>query len=150
MYNILYNKNGEINKGVFGNIQGICIDVNDILMIKNVESIPKADKNLINLYRKYLKNLTKDKNITDKYTILNNDNNKKIINSIIMSDWLINEDSILFNKDEYMRRYEIFQNIVNDLKDSSNIIDQSRCIIMQYYIDTIDKLYDKPKIKVLN
>ncbi len=149
MYNIEYNKEKNLKKGIFCNIKSISIDVLDIDMMKNIELLPNGDKNLVNLYHKYLKSKNKD-NIT-RFTILNNSpNNEKVIGSIILCDWLVNEGSIDLNKEEYLRRKGLFKKIIDEIKDTKDITNQYRCLIMQYYIDTINKVYEKDKIKVLS
>lgn len=146
MYTIEYNKELNANKGVLKNIKSISIDEEDILMMKNIDILHGGNKSLFGLYLKYLIFSKKNKNNNERFTILNNGlNNAEVISNIILCDWLINEKSLSLNKEEYLRRKELCQDAINYLSGSNRSYDKKRCILMQYFIDTLDKNLEKDK-----
>lgn len=150
MYSVEYNKETKSNHGTFRNIKSITIDKDDIMMMKNVDIIHGEDKNLFHIYQKYLKFCRKTKDNIDKFTILNdNQNNEEIIASIFLCDWLVNEDGLEINKEVYLQRKKVFQEYIYENKASKRSYDERKCMLMQYFIDTIDKVLENENEKVL-
>ena len=146
MYTIEYNKEANYNQGIFKNIKSITIDKEDILMMKYIDIINGDDKNLVNLYLKYLKFCKKNKTNYDNFTILNDNKfNTEVISSVLLADWLINAGSIQFNSDEYQRRKVNYQGMIDYMKTSKRVHDQHQCMLMQHFIDTLDKALIKEK-----
>lgn len=146
MYKIEYNKEMVNSIGTYRNVKGITIDTSDILMMKYVDTIHNGDKNLVTLYLKYLKHVTKHKDKSSQYEILNNKpENERIIASIISTKWLINEDSLYFNKDVLEKRKEEFLNEIDFLKESKKVNDQQYILLMKYFIDTLDNVLNNKK-----
>ena len=146
MYNIEYNK--EMKKsGSLNNIKSIIIDTEDILMMKNIGLMHNGDRNLIILYLKYLKYTLLKRVKPTKFGIKNTFNNEKIINSIIECNWLINEKALEHDLAGYEKRKEYFQNEINILKDSNRSYDKRQCLLMQYFIDSLEKVKGYTKVK---
>ena len=146
MYTIEYNKEINYNQGIFKNIKSVTIDKEDILMMKYLDIVNGDDKNLVSLYLKYLKFCKKNKTDYDNFTILNDNRaNTDVISSIIFADWLINSGSLQFNIEEYQRRKVNYQSMIEFMKSSKRVHDQHQCMLMQYFIDTLDKTQDKEK-----
>ena len=139
MYNIEYNK--EMRKvGSLNNIKSITIDTEDILMMKNIGLMHNGDRNLIILYLKYLKYCLLKHVKPTKFGIINNASNEDIIKSIIECNWLINEKALEHDSTEYDKRKEYFEKEINLLKDSKKSYDKSQCLLMQYFIDSLEKV----------
>lgn len=139
MYNIEYNKITTKN-GTLNNISSITIDSDDILMMKYVDILHKGDRNLVILYLKYLKYCYLKRVKPDKFGIKNNSKNENLINSIIACDWLINEQSIKLNIEALEKRKEYFQSEINYFKNSNKSYDKHKCLLMQHFIDSFDKV----------
>ncbi len=150
MYSIEYNKEINSNEGIFKNIKSLTIDKDDILMMKYLDIINGDDKNLVSLYLKYLKFCKKNKTDFENFTILNdNKANTDVISSVILCEWLINSGSLQFNGEEYQRRKKIYEDMIDYLKNSSRVHDQHQCILMQYFVDTLNRTEKKEKVKEL-
>ena len=146
MYNIEFRENNASRKSAYSNIVSLTINVEDINMMQYVDVICDIDKNLRILYLKYLKHCKKNKDNFDSYVILNDkEENEKIISSIIACDWLIYEGTFDFFKEKYQKRRDFYQKEIEVLKDSKKTHDIHQCLLMQYFIDTFDKIQIKEK-----
>ena len=149
MYSIKYQNEEKEIKGAFRNIKSITLDKSDIMMMQYVDLLSGGDRNLIILYLKYLKYCLINLEKTNKFTIENNtSSNERIINSVLSTEWLINENSITLNIDEYKKRKEIYENEIIKLKESHRAYDVHKILLMQYYIDTLNKRLEEEKIKL--
>ena len=149
MYTIEYGKVSSDKDSVYKNIKSVSIDKEDIMMMRYIDVFHGGDKNLFGLYLKFI--LSGKKNNSDYFTIMNNVNNKDIIASIITCDWLVDEKSIEYNEDVYLKRKTTYQDAIKSLKNSKKAHDERQCLLMKYFIDTIDKFIEKEneKVKVL-
>ena len=141
MYRIEFKKEKSNNGLYLPIIKNLTIDLDDILMMKNIDILYNGNKYLVALYLKYLKHCCHKKRTIYELTIPNNNlENGYIINSIISTDWLINQDTINDNIDELEKRRELFQKTIEELRESPKIHDQHQILLMQYFIDTFDFL----------
>ena len=149
MYTIKYqNEKNEI-KGPYQNIKSITLDKSDIMMMQYIDLLYGGDKNLIILYLKYLKYCLIHRENVSKFTIENNtSSNEKIISNILSTEWLINENSLSINNDEYQKRKEIYEKELIRLRGSQRTHDVNTSILMKYFIDTLNENLEKEKIKL--
>ncbi len=148
MYKINFSKDC-LREGLLCYVEGITIDVSDILMMKYIDILHEGDRNLVSLYLKYVRNYRKKKEQPETITILDNNNeNERIIISIISCDWLINEGSLDFNREEYDNRKIKFLEQIDLLKDSKRDVDIHQCMLKQYYIDTYTQALEKQFTKI--
>lgn len=147
MYSIGYCKNGtniklnESDNSTCIYVSHITIDTIDLDSLINNSYNP-----FLKMYYWALKKSQFKENIPEKITILNNNiNNRRIIEMVVASEYLIHEVGISINEAWYEEKRKRYQEEIEKLNSSKDKNDRRRVVLMQHFIDTFDGYIEKKK-----
>ena len=144
MYKITYNDEGKISS--------IIIDIKDLEIMEYVKEKNDSEFDMITYYY-YILRAANHKNISDNRFTIYNDNPAKtrMINKIISSEWLINEDDIKVIPELLESAAEYLKGTFEENKKIN--VNCKQDMTTEYFINTVSdyilKKEEKNKVKML-